>query len=89
MEQILYKDLKRVNKPNVIDLRRSEDFKRCSFKGAVNVTIIGLLFNTKKFLNKEDTYYLMCYSGNTSSNATMILDQRGYNVVNVVGGYQG
>lgn len=89
MEQITYKELKKISKPNVIDLRNSLDYKHGSFKDAANVSSIGLLFNTKKFLNKEDTYYLMCYSGNMSSKTAMILSQRGYNVVNVLGGYQG
>lgn len=89
MKQITYKELKKITNPNVIDLRSNVDFNSGSFKNAKNISSIGLLLNTKKFLNKQDTYYLICYSGNTSSNATMILSKKGYKVINVIGGYQG
>ena len=41
-----------------------------------------------KYLNKNETYYLYCRHGITSQKVCQILTSRGYNTINVIGGYE-
>ena len=43
-----------------------------------------LLFNHKKYLTKNNSYYLICSGGIKSKKATNILSLYGYNVTNVI-----
>lgn len=88
MKSITIKELKKVRNVNIIDLRASEDYNAGTIKGAVNAPSMGLMLNSKKFLNKDETYYIMCYSGNTSTMVCKALSKKGYDVVNVAGGYR-
>ena len=43
--------------------------------------------NSDLYLNMVDTYYIYCEYGDTSSRVCERLRRKGYNVVNVIGGY--
>lgn len=48
--------------------------------GSVNIPYDELINNYRKYLNKEDNYYLYCKSGKLSKRAVMILSSLGYKV---------
>ena len=48
--------------------------------GSVNIPYDELINNYRKYLNKNDSYYLYCKSGKLSKRATMVLSSLGYNV---------
>jgi len=54
---------------------------------------MGQLLNSPtNFLDKNETYYIMCQSGGRSSSAVSVLQRAGYDVINVkggIGGYSG
>ena len=75
-----------IGKVNIIDIREIYEFRTGSLKTANNIPMGELLAAPEKFLNKNDTYYIMCQSGMRSGNTTKILTKQGYQVVNVAGG---
>ena len=71
---------------NLIDVREVSEFRAVRIKGAKNVPLMGLISNPTQFLKKDQKYYIVCQSGSRSARACSILEQEGYNVVNVSGG---
>ncbi len=43
--------------------------------------------NPYNYLSKDEKYYLYCDYGNTSRKCASILEKKGYDVVNIDGGY--
>ncbi|MCK5130267.1 MAG: rhodanese-like domain-containing protein [Clostridiales bacterium] len=74
------------NNINLIDVREVSEYQAIHIKGAKNVPLMGLLNNPTQFLNKEETYYIVCQSGARSGRACGMLKDQGYNVMNVDGG---
>lgn len=74
---------------HVIDIRSADEFKEQSIKGVKNIPMAGLILNKDKFLNKKETYYIMCRSGMRSGSCVALLSTKGYDVVNLSGGIMG
>ena len=72
---------------NLIDVRSPLEFQDGHVDGAKNIPMAGLMFNTNEFLKKDETYYLMCWSGNRSYATYQDLESKGYKVVQVEGGF--
>lgn len=73
----------------IIDVREPSEFAEGSVPGARNIPMIGLIMNAGDFLDKDETYYIMCRSGGRSSQTCSELESQGYNVVNLEGGILG
>ena len=54
-----------------------------SISGSYNIPYDELICNYRKYLNKEENYYLYCKSGKLSKRAVMILSSLGYKVYNL------
>ena len=54
-----------------------------SISGSYNIPYDELISNYRKYLNKEENYYLYCKSGKLSKRAVMILSSLGYKVYNL------
>ena len=78
-----------IGKIELIDIREPYEYKSGSIKSAKNIPMGELLDETEKHLNKDTTYYIMCQSGARSRRASGILAKRGYNIINVSGGFGG
>lgn len=76
--------------PNIrlIDIREPYEYNRGSIKGAINIPMKYLLLNPEKYINKTNTYYVFCEMGSRSANITKKLNIKGYNTINVLGGYK-
>lgn len=72
---------------NIIDIRDYGDYVLGHIYNAKNIPMNELLNNYSKYLNKNDTYYIYCLSGNRSRKVCELLSVFGYDVVNVLGGY--
>ena len=46
-----------------------------------------LINNPNDYINKEDIYYIYCQHGKTSLKTCIKLSKLGYNVINIMGGY--
>ncbi len=86
MKSIDVNEIKNLDKNMVIDIREVEEYAQKSIDGVKNIPMSGLLLNADSFLNKQDTFYIMCLSGGRSSMACQQLSQQGYDVVNLSGG---
>lgn len=81
IKEVLYKE------KNIIDIRPNYEYQYGTIPGAINIPLIKLINNPQKYLNKEETYYLLCASGRQSSNLVNMLNIQGYHTVNIIGGY--
>lgn len=70
----------------LIDIREPYEYASGSIKSAKNIPMGQLLSSADKYLNKENTYYIMCQSGGRSRNTTRLLSKQGYQVIDVSGG---
>jgi rhodanese-related sulfurtransferase len=76
-------------KVQLVDVRSPEEIEEGAIKTAIFVNYFEEDFYEKaaKQLDKNKPVYLYCRSGNRSRKASKILEAKGYNVVNVLGGY--
>lgn len=71
----------------IIDIRSRDKYSINHIPGAINIEYLELLSNPNRYLNKNDTYYLYCTSGYTSSIVVDKLNIMGFNTVNIDGGF--
>ncbi len=76
------------NKNNIIDIRSNQSYNNNHIPNAINIPFEKLIIEPDKYLRKNIMYYIYCRSGITSMKACEILIKRGFNVTNVVGGYE-
>lgn len=72
---------------NIIDIRTNYEYLNSHIPTAKNIDKNILLMYPNKYLNKEETYYIYCQSGHSSNNLVKILNTKGYNTVNIIGGF--
>lgn len=73
----------------LLDVRSPTEVNEGSIKTAFFANYFDADFYSKasKQLDKTKPVYLYCRTGNRSSKASIILKEKGFNVVNVIGGY--
>lgn len=86
MKEITIKQLQEQKTGTIIDIREKFELKEGTYPQAKHIPMLRLLFKTATYLNKDETYYLICRSGSRSQMTCNKLNARGYDVVNVVGG---
>ena len=75
-----------IGKVNLIDIREPYEFKGGSLKGAKNIPMGTLLEHPERYLDKNNSNYIMCQSGGRSKRTCSLLSKQGFDVVNVAGG---
>ncbi|KGL62695.1 rhodanese-like domain-containing protein [Polaribacter sp. Hel1_85] len=83
------KDLLSKDKVQIVDVRTKNEIKYGFIESSIFIDFFDNNF-TEKAVNKLDKnkpVYLYCRSGNRSGNATKLLQGKGYEVYNVLGGY--
>ena len=73
--------------PIIIDIRDPYQFAQSHLPTAVNIPYQTLVMYPERYLNRQDTYYLICAHGGESYRACMMLEPSGYQVIIIVGGY--
>ena len=71
----------------IIDIRSQEEYLLGHIESSIWIPSKELLINPSKYLKKEKTYSLYCNSGNKSKKIVDYLNSKGYNCVNIEGGY--
>lgn len=71
----------------IIDIRSRSDYLLGHIDGAICIPYYDLLFDPSRYLKKEEIYHIYCKSGITSKRVVSILNDMGYNTVNIDGGY--
>ena len=87
-EDISVKNLKKLSNINLIDIRSVEKYNNGYINDAINIPVEQLLIKPEKYLVKYNKYYIYCQRGVQSKKICSILHRKGYNVVNVLGGYE-
>ena len=65
----------------IIDVSDRYTYNNGHMYGSINIPYDELINNYRKYLNKNEKYYLYCKSGKLSKRATMKLSSIGYNVI--------
>lgn len=73
----------------LVDVRTPEEISNGSIKSALFINYFDNDFAEQavKVLDKNKKVYLYCRSGNRSKKAAKILSQKGFEIINVDGGY--
>ena len=87
-ESINVDELKKLNNINIIDIRSIEKYNNNHILNAKNIPLEQLLIKPEKYLSKYEKYYIYCRKGIQSRKLCQILTNNGYNVVNIIGGYE-
>jgi rhodanese-related sulfurtransferase len=69
----------------LVDVRETDEFAAARVDGAINIPLSQLQARVDD-VPTDTTVYVMCLSGGRSAQATAWLEQRGHDVVNVLGG---
>lgn len=72
---------------NIIDIRSRDEYLLGHIGGSINIDKNSLLSNPSNYLEKDKVYHICCTSGITSRRIVSILNEMGYNTVNIDGGY--
>lgn len=75
-----------LGKINLIDIREPYEYERGFVPTAVNIPANTLLRNVENYMDPKKEYHIICQSGGRSGQATAILSEMGYAVVDVAGG---
>ena len=87
MSNISINDLFKIDKPIIIDIRNKISYNNGHIDNAINIPYEELLVNYNKYLEKNKTYYIYCSRGIKSVKLCQIMRLKGYNTVNILGGY--
>ena len=88
MKDISVTELKRmIPGIKIIDIRDNYQFNMGSIPTSINIPTNFLLTNPDIYLNKNSTYYLYCEYGTTSTKVCNQLSNKGFNVINILGGF--
>lgn len=90
VRQFYLEDLNKIIKDKnaiLLDVRDEYEYKHGCIYNSINIPLNSLRKNLNK-LDKNKTYYLICYSALRSYYAYRILSQYGYNCYHLAGGYR-
>ena len=88
MNSVSVYEFKKLKNINIIDIRSIEKFNSNHIDGSINIPANILISNPDKYLTKMDKYYIYCQKGIQSKKICLILKTKGYNVINLEGGYE-
>lgn len=70
----------------IVDIAIYSEFCKGHIPGSINMPMGRLLENPELYLDKGKKYFVVCKSGMKSKYVVRKLLEKGYNVINVVGG---
>lgn len=88
LKNITITELLKLKEPYIIDIRSQEKYNDNHIPDAHNIVANDLLLYPDKYLDKDKVYYLYCQKGINSKKICQILNNKGYNLINVFGGYE-
>lgn len=70
----------------IIDIRENYLYSILRIKNSENIPYQFLVLNPNDYLDKDNVYYLLCEYGHKSKMVSEILNKRGFQTYNIVGG---
>ena len=74
------------NKITIVDLREEDESLKEPFKNAINIPF-SKIWKGIDSIPKDKPVYVFCNSGYFSEETVILLEERGYEAINVLGGY--
>ena len=88
LNSITVSDLRNIGSVDIIDIRSLEKYNDNHILNAYNIPYDKLLISPNNYLDKNKTYYVYCQRGITSKKLCAILNNKGYHLINIIGGYE-
>lgn len=70
----------KIKREIIIDIQDKYYYNISHLPGTINIPYDELMNNYRKYLNKNDKYYIYCKSGKLSNRVVSVLSYLGYNV---------
>ncbi len=86
MRSININKIKDLHDIKIIDVRERSEYADHSLPNTINIPTSEFIETFEQYLNKDETYYIMCLSGKRSLQVADYLDSLGYKVINLEGG---
>ena len=74
---------------NILDVRELFEYNICHIPGSILIPINKIIRDYDTVLDKNQTYYIICHTGQRSYFITDYLTKKGFDVFNIVGGISG
>lgn len=88
LKSITVADLRNLSSVNIIDIRSEEKYNDNHIINACNIPFNKLIYSPDRYLDRDQVYYIYCQKGRKSIQLCSILSSKGFNVVNIIGGYE-
>ena len=88
MRNITIEELLKKDNINIIDIRSEQSYNNNHIPNAINIPYTKLSLNPSMYLEFGKEYYIYCQRGITSNKICNYLASKGYNVINILGGYE-
>lgn len=88
LNSITVDKLRNLDYVDIIDIRSEEKYNDNHILNAYNIPYNKLLICPNNYLEKSKEYYIYCQKGITSRKLCNILNNKGYNTINIIGGYE-
>ena len=88
MKGITVNEFIRYGNLNIIDIRNEQSYNNNHIPGAINIPYNKIIANPNMYLDRTKKYYIYCQKGNSSLKLCNYLTTLGYNVINIIGGYE-
>ena len=88
IENISVQELKKLKNIKIIDIRNIEKYNSGHILNSINIPLEQLLIKFNRLLDKNQKYYIYCQMGIQSRKMCQILKNNGFNVVNILDGYE-
>lgn len=72
---------------NIIDIRSDYEYKKGHIQSSINIPYKILINCISNYLNSSLVYYIICDTGKISKIVCDLLENKRYNIINVLGGY--
>lgn len=76
-------------KNKILDVRNANEWAQGVVDGAILLNLNQLNTQAEKVLDHNSVYYVHCKGGMRSMMAYGLLKKKGFNIINIVGGYDG
>ncbi len=89
VKEILAQDFVKLDKTKItiVDMREEKERQNACFEGSINIPI-SKFWKGIDNIPKDKPVYVFCNSGYFSEEMAILLEERGYNATNVLGGYK-
>ena len=75
------------SKITIVDMREEKELTNKRFEGSINIPISKFWVGVDN-IPKDKPVYVFCNSGYFSEEMVILLEERGYDAINVLGGYE-